>query len=320
MLKVIVIFLLMTIVGYLYDKYRIKVERNNRISHDDIVRQYLLNDNALTSKKPIVWVHIDYEVNSRNWESFGSRNTTRLNQPYKYITLQSIINKSGGNFNVCFIDDESFGKLMPNWSISLHSLAEPIKSHMRNLALCKLLYTFGGVLVPSSYVALKSLNGIYDTGLESHDAFIVECLNNSISANTQDTFASHLFMGCEKESETMRELIKYLEIVNSKDYTAEQQFLGDVNNKCFQLVKKNKMRLLDGKLVGVKDDNNNALYAENLLGTTYIDFNQYLQGIYIPDREILNYSKYQWFSRMSVEQIYNSDMNITKYLILSNEL
>lgn len=320
MFKVISIFLIMTLVGYLYDKYRVKLERKERLTHHDIVRKYLLNDNALSSKKPIVWVHIDYETNSRNWESFGSRNNDKLNQPYKFITLQSIINKAGSNFNVCFIDDDSFSKLMPNWSISLHSLAEPIKSYMRNLALCKLLYMYGGMLVPSSYVALKSLNGIYDTGLEYNDCFIVESRNTSIMANKNDIGPSHLFMGCEKESETMREIIQYLEIVNSKDYTNEQKFLGDVDRKCNLLIKQNKMRLLDGKLIGTKDNFNNAIYSEQLLGQSNIDFNAYLQGIYIPDREILNYSKYQWFARLSPQQIYESDMVISHYLLLSNEL
>ena len=38
---------------------------------------------------------IDKELNSRNWETFYSRSTKKLNQPYKLFTLQSIINKCG---------------------------------------------------------------------------------------------------------------------------------------------------------------------------------------------------------------------------------
>ena len=318
--KYLTIFLILTLLGYLYDKYKQKLERNDKIDHDDIVRKYLLNESAIKGSKPIIWVHIEHDVNARQWLSFGSRNTTRVNQPYKYITIQSIINKSGGNFNVCLIDDDSFSKLMPEWNIDLNQLADPVKSHMRNLAICNLLYKYGGMLVPSSYIALESLNGIYDTGLENNDCFILEGLNHSITTTYFDTYPTHLFMGCIKNSETMLELLNYLEHLNTKDYTNEQRFLGEINNKCNSLIQQNKMNIMDGRYIGIKDVFNKPIHIEDLMSTSYINFSNNLQGILIPDKSILNRSKYQWFARMSTEQIYNSDLIISKYLLISNSI
>lgn len=318
--KYLLIFLLLTLLGYLYDKYKQKLERNDKIDHDDIVRKYLLNDKALTSSKPIIWIHIEHEVNSRDWLSFGSRNSTRVNQPYKYITIQSIINKAGGNFNVCLIDDESFSKLMPEWNIDLNNLADPVKSHMRNLALCNLLYKYGGMLVPSSYIALESLNGLYDTGLENNDLFVLEGLNHSITTTYFDTYPTHLFIGCSRNSKNMLELKNYLEILNSRDYTNEQSFLGEINNKCNQMIQENKIKILDGRYIGIKDIYNKPIQIEDLMSDSYIQFSENLQGILIPDKSILSRTKYQWFARMSPEQIYNSNLIISKYLLSSNML
>ena len=50
-------------------------------------------DDLAQSKKPIVWIHIPYEINSRSWDSFYSRNSENLNQPYLYLTIESIINR-----------------------------------------------------------------------------------------------------------------------------------------------------------------------------------------------------------------------------------
>ena len=133
MLQYLFYFIVITVLGILYDKYKTKQSLNENKANYDLIRKYLLNDNALSGSKPIIWIHIDHEINSRNWLSFGSRNSTQLNQPYLYITLQSIINHSGNDFNVCLIDDNSFSKLLPGWSIDLENLADRVKSNTRNL-------------------------------------------------------------------------------------------------------------------------------------------------------------------------------------------
>ena len=39
-----------------------------------LIRKYLLNDTPLYGfNKPKIWIHTKYEINARNWKSFGSR-------------------------------------------------------------------------------------------------------------------------------------------------------------------------------------------------------------------------------------------------------
>ena len=56
-------------------------------------------------KKPIIWVHIPYDINARKWESFFSRNTENLNQDYLYLTLRTIIEKNSNDFHICLINE-----------------------------------------------------------------------------------------------------------------------------------------------------------------------------------------------------------------------
>jgi hypothetical protein len=75
----------------------------------EAIQEYLLDGDTLgKSKKPILWLHVPYEYNSRNWLSFGSRSSFDLNQPYLYLTVRSIIKQCQGSFTICIIDDTHF--------------------------------------------------------------------------------------------------------------------------------------------------------------------------------------------------------------------
>jgi hypothetical protein len=319
--KYVLIFLTLTLMGYLYDKYQEKTQKTEKMEEYDLIQKYLLNGDALTQSKPILWVHIDYEPNSRHWENFGSRLTNNLNQPYKYITIQSIIRQSQGMFNVCLIDDYSYGKLLPEWTINVSKLADPIKTHIRSLAHCKLLYKYGGLMVPSSYLALYPIDSLYKTIIDSDKCIIMETKNTNVTNEVVDTMPNHMFMGCNKENETMGELVQYLEHIVSRDLTSEQDFLGSINRKCYDYVIQGRMLMIDGKIIGTKSRENKVIELDDLLETCdSIDFCDSLQGIIIPDKEILKRTKYEWFARMSPEQIFEERSVLCKYLLLSTTL
>ena len=53
------------------------------------------------------------------------------------------------------------------------------------------------------------------------------------------------------------------------------------------------------------------------MGSTYIRMPKNMIGLYIPADEILKRTNYQWFARLSPEQIVESNILISKYLMLS---
>ena len=58
-------------------------------------------------------IHTNYDVNTRNWLDFKSRNTKNLNQMYLEMCVESIVKFCSKSFNVCLINDDSFWEFDP---------------------------------------------------------------------------------------------------------------------------------------------------------------------------------------------------------------
>ena len=113
--KLIAFYLVIILAGIAYNRYAKSQEGINMSADYNLIKKYLLNDKSLAdTRKPFMWIFIDYEVNARNWSSWGSRNTTNLNQPYMYLTIRSIVEQCGNSFNVVLVDDSSFQRLLPD--------------------------------------------------------------------------------------------------------------------------------------------------------------------------------------------------------------
>ena len=130
--KYVTVFMIITVSGILYDRNKKKYLGDDELKNNSLVEKYLLNDMTELGKKPIIWVHTDYEVNARAWSSFGSRNTKKLNKRYIELCVESIIKYCGQSFNVVLINDSSFSNLIPGWTVELNRLADPVKSHIRS--------------------------------------------------------------------------------------------------------------------------------------------------------------------------------------------
>ena len=323
-------FVVLSLLGIVYNEFKRKY-LDDENDHYKIVKKYLLNDTdeflkkLPDSKLPIIWIHSKYEVNARNWVDFYSRNTKDLNQPYKELTLKTIIDKCGSDFNICLINDESFSDLIPNWNIDIHKVADPIKSNIRELAIAKILDTYGGMLLPDSFICLDSLKYIYNTGIQDDKMFVGELLHtNNVNTpecnmETRDNYyPSTKLMGCAKESQTMKCYINMLETLISQDSTAESVFTGEIQLWLNEKVKRQGINIITSEYLGGRDNNGKLVTLDELMGSTFIEFHDSMLGIYIPDNELLLRSKYSWLSRMSSQQVLESNNVLGKYLVLAS--
>jgi hypothetical protein len=156
-----------------------------------LIKKYLLNESPLYGyDKPKLWIHTKYELNARNWKSFQSRSSTELNQPYIYLTVKSIVLHCGKDFNICLIDDDTFSKLIPSWNIDMNRVAEPKKSQYRDYGMAQLLYLYGGMVVPNTFVCRRNLKDFYYDGIQN-TPFVCEYINKSANsmAGTSSYFA-----------------------------------------------------------------------------------------------------------------------------------
>ena len=311
-------FIAVTAIGMLYDRYSKKFYPDEELDKYNLVRKYLLNESDTETSNPFIWIHTKHKINARNWASFYSRNTKKLNQPYKDLCVESIVKHCGDSFRICLIDDSSFEKLIPDWTICMDGLSEPIKNRIRTLALSKLLYTYGGMLIPNSTIAMKDLKELHNEKLLSNDMFAGEFVNRGSSSTYSRFSPSHKFMGCKKNSNSMKELIEYLEILISKDNTDQPKFEATINRYLYKLMNDGKCGLICGKALGTKNKKNNVLLIDNWLEESPVNLcMRSLHCIVLPDEEILNRKKYQWFARLNYVQVLDANTQISKYMIIS---
>lgn len=314
----IILVILLIALGILYQKYIEKLSRTNGFDDYEQIKQYLLRDKTLDkSKKPILWIHIPYEYNSRNWSSFGSRSSTDLNQPYLYLTVKTIIKNCDQSFKIVMIDDGTFEKLIPNWSVNMNLLSDPMKCYVRQLGVAKLLYNYGGMSVPISFLCFRDLITLYNKGTNDDNMFVCENYDLNVTSTNKLFYPNAGFMGAKKENETLKEFIHFMEQKISEDYTAQTKFLGEFDKWCDNKIKKGRVSLISGTDVGTKTINDETVTVETLLGEDYVHFYGKMYGIWIPDKMILKRTHYEWFARMSPEQIFDSQFILAKYIVLA---
>src|SRR5210317_796465 len=278
------------VASYFANKYKQSFETNDEY---ELIKKYLLNDSPLYGyNRPKIWIHTKYEVNARKWKDFYSRNTTDLNQPYIHLTIKTIIDHCGKDFNICLIDDESFSKLLPSWDIDLNKVAEPNKARLRELGILQLIYFYGGMTVPNSFVCTKNLKQLYETGIAWNKPFVCENINrntNLLKSKGNKLFSPDLsFIGASKNDPVILELIEYIKIGNSSGhYSNENEFIGDLSYWCESAIQNQKMNLQGAELIGVKNNQGKQILLENLMEEAYIQFHPDSYGILIPADEIL---------------------------------
>ena len=313
---VIAILLLTSFVG---GRFRKAMDSPN--DDYDLIRKYLLMDSSplVSNEKPKIWVHNKFEYNARKWESFQSRSTTDLNQPYIHVTLKSIIDHCAEDFQVCLIDDTTFAKLLPSWDVDLVTVAEPMKRHLREVGMAELVYTYGGMVVPNTFLCLSSLKDLYLAGTSESKPFVCERVNRVVNMNKHarrltfmpDTY----FMGANKNDVVIKEFVEYLKARNwSPHFSSDREFEGDSQQWCLAKIDAQEMNLVGGEVVGVKTNGKKPVLVEHLMEEDYLDLSTTCVGIYIPEDDILARTKYQWFATIGTEELLTSDIIIAKYM------
>jgi hypothetical protein len=323
--KTITFYLFLVIVigitAYFGNYYKEKIGKQKYENDYEIVKTYLLNDSPLYGQnRPKIWIHTKYQINARKWKNFQSRNSTDLNQPYLILTVQSIINHCGNNFHICLIDDESFPKLIPEWNISISSLAEPMKSQARDIAMLQLVYHFGGMVVPNSFICSKNLVDLYKKGTLDNKPFFVENHNrhcNVVKEKRSERFIADIkMMGANKHSEVVGKIIHFLKSnMKTGHFSQHNEFEGSVQHLLQDALAENQIQVIDGEYIGIKTRVKKPILLEDLMEDNYLDIDtSRIYGVLIPSEDILTRPKYQWFAILPEEELLEKRMVISKLL------
>lgn len=316
MLQVILIVIIIVTIAFLYKRYENKYLYGDVDENMDI-RKYLSGklsrDELGRVKKPIMWIYTPYEYNSRNWMSFGSRSSYELNQPYLYLTTKSIIKQCNQDFHIVIIDDNTFAKLLPDWKYGNQQL----NYTKRIFGLMNLLYTYGGMITPISFVCFKSLIEMYYNGTRTTKVFICENVNKNTLIDSL-FIPDPWFMGALKETPIIKDFIVKLNNIINTDYTAETEVTGKIQEWLYEKSKSGKINLVKGYDTSIMTKDGSPVLIDVLMGSDYvnIDLNK-SYGIWVPANEILRRTSFEWFARLSEEQVLNSNVILGKYILKS---
>jgi hypothetical protein len=309
---------LVAVASYVGNKF--KKQFSDRDEYD-LVRQYLLNESPLYgNNKPKIWIHTKYEYNSRVWKSFQSRSSLDLNQPYIHLTIKSIVDHCGDDFHICLIDDNTFSKLIPSWDIDLTMLAEPFKTRAREIGLMELVYYYGGMALPNSFLCMKPLRDFYLDATAGDKPFVCEFVNRSTNVVRQGSEGRLAFLPClrmigaNKHDPTIKELVKYLkQRIQVPHFSSDRELLGEVGFWLLDQVESSNMNMVGGEVIGVKTKNKKPILLENLMEEDYLNLSHNCVGIAIPDEEVLVRTKYQWFAVMDTQSLLDGQFILSKY-------
>jgi hypothetical protein len=302
-----IIFVAM-VVGILYNKVQDKYERENKQSDTNLIQQFLLGDTQFYNKKPILWIHLDYPINSRDWATFYERNSRMLNKPFVYLCIQSIIRHSE-RYNVCIIDDSSFGHLI-EWDVDLEQVPEPVKKSVRTEGILRLLYKYGGAVVPASLLMWRPVEWM-------RDDFVVFKRTRSVVSETMVYMPSVDFMGANRGSPVIKKCLDYVVGLNRRDLTHEKVFLDEVSKWLLVAVNSGELTGIRENMVGFKNKNNEHVLIDDLIKMDGVHYPENTCCIWIPEEELINRLSYQWFVRMSPSQILQSNTSIAQYFIIA---
>ena len=312
MFNIIALAICILIITFLYDRYIQKYQSDPELDLYHKLQDYLLNKSTV-AKKSVIWIHIPYKYNARDWCSFYSRSSTNLNMPYQYLTIKSIIDKHP-EYHVCLIDDDSFNKLIPNWVLNVTNVAEPSKDKVRLLAMLKLLDLYGGMIVPSSFLCLKSLDPLYKDTINS--PFLISNMNKSANP-VGDFLPDPSFMGSQKQDPWIQSFIQFMEIIVSSDYTNTSVIQGDINKWCREQINLGNANEICPTKTGITDINRKPILLDDWFEQANVELAPGAYGIYIPQEELLSRNNLKWFCYLQPDQIYETDNILAKYFMLA---
>jgi hypothetical protein len=296
---------LVILLGQWYTKREREGTESDATIYREIIDRHMLNAGTDLGGKIPIWVPVTRTPNARSWPSFGSRMTTAVNKPYISLCIETLVKNAGDGYQVVVIDDTSYARLIPGWEVDLERTAEPACSNIRTLAQWKLLYYYGGVLVPASTICLKPMQELVDAA--GGKCFTVETPATAYSDNLFE--ANPKLLGCQRESPAMQQAISDLEATVSADSTGAVAFDGDIPAVLANAAARNDMVVLDGTIVGTKTDAGEPVTVDMLFDNQSTPSGSW--GLVLPESDISNRIRYGWFDRLSSRQVLESSVPLS---------
>lgn len=300
------VFIIVLFSVLMYKYYKKKYDNNViEFKKENVdIDVYFFSDLYLKkSKNRKIWINIPFEKNSRQWESFGSRSSHKLNLAYMTLCVKSIIDWCGQTYDIIIYDDTNIPSLLPDTKVDLMKLSGSLLDKYRELCKLQILYKYGGVMVPPSLFLRKNINVMDDP----NTWYVCESYNdNNVSFN--NLICSTDLMGSNSENVN---LAKYIDVFSNelkKDFVENHNF--DMN-----YFKQHNIPYIDGKMIGTKTRYNDKITIEDLMSNKKIILDKQHVGLYIPHEQLMKRRVYNWYCKLSEEEVLKCNVFISYYML-----
>jgi hypothetical protein len=289
-------FLVVCAISICGGKINAYFEQKEKEDEFELISKHLLSDDA--SAKPRLWVH----------SSSSSSGVTAL-------ALKSINACCGEYFTACVVSDDTFSQYIPTWTEDSKKDKLNSRDRIREYGMVLLLYLYGGIIVPESFLCFQCLSSIYLTSAQADSPLLFA--TPGLVENRLDTNRPFLpdprFMAAPKKNTVVHELLHF--ICGPRD---ADQFSNSMQYWCLAQHQKNKMIMFDGKKIGVKDTHNRAIMLEHLMEEKDLALEDDSLGIYIPLAEMRKRLKYKWFANLPEDTVLKTSTVLSKYIRYTN--
>jgi len=289
----------------------------NIIEEDRYKKRNLINKG--TDNKTL-WLYYDQsDVNSRYWADFGGRSSRVLSTPYLNLCYQSIVMKNGETYHVKVLAGLSdVALLLGGWSNLPKPLQNPI-AHVGEAELnyirAKILNCFGGLWVNPYTIFLKSMPDYS----ESKNVIFFGTDKDETYADSNGTPAPGVdIMYSPKKHHPVFEHLEKVALARIEKQEGGRQFRGDIKWDLREIMASHKDIDYFPECEFARKENRRRIQLEDLLGNSIIPINPKACYIPLPNKELEERRNFEWFLRMSEEQILDSELYISKLFKVHN--
>ena len=227
--------------------------------------------------RPVVWVVAD---------------DADLSEAYVGMCVDSVRAAAKDKHQVVIAHDGTFASLIPGWKVELATVPEPTRTQARTLASWKLLYYYGGVVVPASTVFAGSVD---DLVARAPGLFAVERPRGGAHARV---------LGAEREHPAVRDMVREMELNIARGAPGEDKFDGVTEHIVSAAVAAHGGTLLDGEVAGLRDVHGEPVTVDALFdGVAFADGRV---CVVIPADQVRSRKSMAWFAQASPRQVASS--------------
>jgi hypothetical protein len=218
------------------------------------------------------------------------------------------------DFDIMLIDDTSFAKLLPDWTHGdISRIIQPRKTRLREIGLASLIYKYGGMILPGSFVCARNLIGLYNDSLENTDMFVGAIADTgtfeSLPVATRYTRSANI-LGARKGAAVLQEFIEEL------GHGIHHDLLKSEYTRPAEVSKWLSARtdIAETRLTGFTDVFGKEITIERLFSDADIELSIHDYGLLLPGAAILRRRKYGWFAQLTATEILASQVFAAKYI------